>query len=319
MIYKLIEIKVPLYLINWFIVFLSDRKFKVKVNDFTTIEFGITTGVPQGAVLSATLFSIFINGIPTNSKKNKMYSLLYADDLVFYYIYRKNPNAASIAINKHLISIQNWLNNWRLKMAPHKCNYLVFTNSNADLSSELNLKLNGIKLQHDNNPTFLGIRFDHHLTFKNQVEYLKKTCIQRLNILKILAYKTWKLNIKTLTQIYNVLIRSVIEYTAILVPVISVTNMNTLQIIQNNALRIILKKPLITRTRIESLHEEAKIEMLEVRLLKLRNRYIHKALTNSNPIMKELINDFINYRGGRNNVKKTLLCEYYDELYKSGG
>ena len=204
-------------------------------------------------------------------------------------------------------------------MAPHKCNYLVFTNSNADLSSELNLKLNGIKLQHDNNPTFLGIRFDHHLTFKNQVEYLKKTCIQRLNILKILAYKTWKLNIKTLTQIYNVLIRSVIEYTAILVPVISVTNMNTLQIIQNNALRIILKKPLITRTRIESLHEEAKIEMLEVRLLKLRNRYIHKALTNSNSIMKELINDFINYRGGRNNVKKTLLCEYYDELYKSGG
>ena len=103
-----------------------------------------------------------------------MYSLLYADDLVFYYIYRKNPKAASIAINKHLISIQNRLNNWRLKMAPHKCNYLVFTNSNADLSSELSLKLNGTKLQHDNNPTFLGIRFYHHLTFKNQVEYLKK-------------------------------------------------------------------------------------------------------------------------------------------------
>ena len=118
---------------------------------------------------------------------------------------------------------------------------------------------------------------------------------------------------------YNVLIRSVIVYSAILVPVISVTNMNTLQIIQNNALRIILKKPLITRTRIESLHQEANIEMLDVRLLKLRNRYIHKAVTNYNPIMKELINDFINYRGGRNNVKKTLLCEYYDELYKSGG
>jgi hypothetical protein len=42
---------------------------------------------------------------------------------------------------------------------------------------------------------------------------------------------------QTLIQIYNVLIRSVIEYSAIIAPIISVTNLNTLQIIQNNALR----------------------------------------------------------------------------------
>jgi hypothetical protein len=59
-------------------------------------------------------------------------------------------------------------------MAPHKCNYLVFTNSNRDDSNELNLILNGTKLTTDNSPTFLGIRFDHHLTFNNQIEYLKK-------------------------------------------------------------------------------------------------------------------------------------------------
>jgi len=75
-------------------------------------------------------------------------------------------------------------------MAPHKCNYLVFTNSNKDDSNELNLILNNTKLIKDNSPTFLGIRFDHHLTFKNQIEYLKKTCMDRLNIIKILAYKT---------------------------------------------------------------------------------------------------------------------------------
>jgi len=75
-------------------------------------------------------------------------------------------------------------------MALHKCNYLVFTNSNKDDSNELNLILNNTKLIKDNSPTFLGIRFDHHLTFKNQIEYLKKTCMDRLNIIKILAYKT---------------------------------------------------------------------------------------------------------------------------------
>jgi len=71
--------------------------------------------------------------------------------------------------------------------------------------------------------------------------------MDRLNIIKILAYKTWQLTKQTLIQIYNVLIRSVIEYSAIIAPIISVTNLNTLQIIQNNALRIILNKPKTAR------------------------------------------------------------------------
>ena len=62
--------------------------------------------------------------------------------------------------------------------------------------------------------------------------------------MKILSHKSWFLNEKTLIQIYNVLIRSIIDYSS---PIISKTNSNTLQIIQNNALRIIFKKPLMAR------------------------------------------------------------------------
>ena len=314
LIYKLTQMKLPLYLINWLIEFLKNRKFKVKVNNYTTDEFDITSGVPQGAVLSPTLFSIFINDIPTSSLQNLQYSLLFADDLTFYYIYRRNPANVSKKINKHLDKIQAWLNLWRLKMAPHKCNYLVFTNSNRDDSNELNLVLNGTKLIKDNSPTFLGIRFDNHLTFRNQIDYLKKTCMDRLNIIKILAYKTWQLTKQTLIQIYNVLIRSVIEYSAIIAPIISVTNLNTLQIIQNNALRIILNKPKITRTRIEHLHEEANIDMIDTRLAILRTRYVLKAIQNNNPIIKDTISEYLNFSGGRYLNHKTLLCDMREQI-----
>jgi hypothetical protein len=100
------------------------------------------------------------------------------------------------------------------------------------------------------------------------------------------------INKKTLIQIYNVLIRSVIEYSAI-----SATNLNMLQIIQNNALRLILNKPKVARTRIEHLHDEANIDMIDTRLTNLRKRYAFKAIHNNNPIIKDTICEYLNFSG----------------------
>ena len=132
--------------------------------------------------------------------------------------------------------------------------------------------------------------------------------------MKILSHKSWLLNEKTLIQIYNVLIRSIIDYSAILSPIISATNLNTLQIIQNNALRIIFKKPLITRTTINWLHDRANLIRIEVRMINLRKRYIFKAIDNKNPLILDLIEDYLIFKGGRTLRKNTLLCDVYDDL-----
>ena len=87
LIFKLVKIKLPLYLINWIVTFLNNRQFRVKIGDYCTEYFEILTGVPQGSVLSPTLFSIYINDIPMNNKKNQINSLLFADDLAYYHIY----------------------------------------------------------------------------------------------------------------------------------------------------------------------------------------------------------------------------------------
>ena len=129
--------------------------------------------------------------------------------------------------------------------------------------------------------------------------------------MKILSHKSWLLNEKTLIQIYNVLIRSIIDFSAILSPIISKTNLNTLQIIQNNALRIIFKKLLITRTTIDWLHEKAKLIRIETRMINLRKRYIYKAVENKNPMILDLIYEYLNFKGGRNLSTNTIfiLCK----------
>ena len=64
-------------------------------------------------------------------------------------------------------------------------------------------------MNYSDNICFLGIRFDHCLSFKHQVDYLKENCSKRLNCIKILSHKSWNLTTDTLKQIYFALIRSV--------------------------------------------------------------------------------------------------------------
>ena len=89
----MIKIKVPYYLIRMIEVFLRGRTFMVKINGIFSSVRNIGAGVPQGGVLSPTLFSIFINDSPSRNKKNKRYTLLFADDLCYIEIYKNKTQA----------------------------------------------------------------------------------------------------------------------------------------------------------------------------------------------------------------------------------
>ena len=122
----MIAIKTPYYLVKIIKSFLQNRSFSVKIGQELSDPMPAFSGVPQGGVLSPTLFSVFMNDIvffPILREKNKSFSVLFGDDLATSMIF-KNIDEVKSRIRNYLKDLESWSNKWRLSFAPPKSNIL---------------------------------------------------------------------------------------------------------------------------------------------------------------------------------------------------
>ena len=280
---KLIKINLPHYLVKWISYYLKERDFCVKIGEFQSEAKPIRCGVPQGAVLSPTLFSIYINDTPILYDKNKAYSLLFADDLATFFIFKK-INKTESRIRTYMKQLEIWLGKWRLTMHAKKCNQMIFNNnSNKNINKNHSFKLYNETIPACETLKFLGITFDLGLTFKEHVIDIKKKCINRLNIIKILSNKKWKLDTETLKTIYLSLIRSILDYSSLIMPYLSKTLTKTIQSTQNTAFKIIYKLRFDTPT--EEVVTKSGIQKIKDRAQDLNENFIKNAIENQNELI----------------------------------
>ena len=62
---------------------------------------------------------------------------------------------------------------------------------------------------------FLGVIFDRKLPFIPHIKYLKAECLKALNLLKVLSHTSWGADRTVLLHLYRSLIRSKLDYGAI--------------------------------------------------------------------------------------------------------
>ena len=151
--------------------------------------------------------------------------------------------------------------------------------------------LAGDRIPYNPNPKLLGITRDESLRFKNNAVKIKEKCMSRLNIIKILSHKKWKLSKNTLESLYRSLIGSVIEYSFFTISEISINTLNYLQAIQNQAIKLIHN--LDTKTSSYTLNTSNNLKPINERLNQLFERYLIGA-SHSNPLIIQLINEYKN-------------------------
>ena len=103
----------------------------------------------------------------------------------------------------------------------------------------LSLSIDGNSLTKEANPIYLGVQLDSKLNLKKHTENLKKKATARLNLIKKLASTDWGADKNTLRNLYIGYARAIFDYNLALQNLCSKTTKNSIDTVQNHALRLI--------------------------------------------------------------------------------
>ena len=262
LIQKLHRTRIPTTVIKYIANYIKGRTQYTLLNGTKSNSRNTKTGVPQGGVLSPTLFNIYMADLP--APPPNVHTLSYADDITVLSTHT-SPAAAQSQVQQYLEDIHTWTEANQLSLNASKTTTTLFTPDPAQYSLTLNLSINGVTLPTVKNPKILGLTLDPKMNYSAHIQNTHKRASQTIGMLKALTSTHWGKTKETLATTYKTITRPIIEYAnTIWSPVISATNIGALQTVQNSALRTITG---CTRdTNAVHLHQETKILPIEMHL-----------------------------------------------------
>ena len=232
---KLLHKKVEGRMFNWIQNFLQYRTARVKLDGQTSHRVPLQQGVPQGGVISPTLFIIFINDI-TEKLPRHVSKAIHADDLALWTA-ADHLTTANYRMQEALDVVGKWATDWGVEINTTKTTTTCFSLSNTKETT--NLSINGRQLLQEDNPTYLGIKLDKRLTWNQHLKEAEKRATRKLALMKKLAGTHWGANGNILQKVYVGTVRPTLEYGMSAWATASKTSTNRLVKVQNAGLRLI--------------------------------------------------------------------------------
>ena len=262
--------------------FLEDRTMQVRVGSTLSDFYDQEQGVPQGSILSTTLFNIKINNI-VKCLDSKTDGSLYVDD--FGICYRsKNMRTIERKLQQCINRIEDWATSNGFKFSKSKTQCVHFCKLRK-VHYDPVLYLYGSLIPVVEESKFLGVIFDRKLSFIPHIRYLKAKCLRALNLLKVLSHTIWGADRFTLLHLYRSLVRSKLDYGSIVYGSARKSYLQILDTVHHQGLRLALGA--FRTSPVTSLYVEADEPSLTLRREKLSLQYATRLAANpSNPAFK---------------------------------
>ena len=117
-------------------------------------------------------------------------------------------------LTEEMKTLSLYLPKWKLKLSVNKTVTEAFHLYNREARRELTIKAEGRALPFSTTPTYLGVKLDRALTFRQHLQSLRKKLTTRVGLLRRLAGSSWGAGAITLRTATLALVHSTAEYCA---------------------------------------------------------------------------------------------------------
>ncbi|TWW80193.1 putative RNA-directed DNA polymerase from transposon BS [Takifugu flavidus] len=199
---KLSQLSVPASLCRWITHFLTDRRQYVRLGKTVSDSVTISTGSPQGCVLSPLLFSLYTNCCTSSHQSVKL--IKFADDTTLIGLI---SNGDETAYRREVARLVSWCGHNNLQLNAQKTVEMIvdFRKVTAPLPP---LALMDSPVTITDSFRFLGTTITRDLKWEPTISSLIKKAQQRMFFLR----KLRKLNLppRMLAQFYTAIIESIL-------------------------------------------------------------------------------------------------------------
>jgi len=249
-------------ILNWIRMYLSNRSASVLfrgVRSSTSQSFEL--GTPQGGVLSPMLFNVLMHKLVADIPLGDGESIIcYADDICV---------RASSQVRMQIILD-------RITAKAHECGLVISAEKTMALNPCIipppTFRIGDQELDICHKYKYLGVNVND----ADLVLSLKKRLWERLKPLKVLVGREHGINVKLARLFYLAFIRSVVDYHALHLLQCKESEIGSLEVVQNEAMRIILGAP--RTARIVNMRSELNLPSISDRIIFISTIFGVKAL-----------------------------------------
>ena len=199
--------------LDWFKLYMSNRKQCCKVNGHVSKLQDIKCGVPQGSYLGPLLFLIHVNDLPFALDITK--ATMYADDTSISYSSRSVTDLTQV-INTDLDSIRLWLEGNKLSLNVARTQSMILGSGvrlrslglNDDTASP-DFQINEERIAFTSNVKYLCVQIDSQLIWKEHITVALSKISQGTGMLK---YSKKFMSLETVQKMYLGIVQPHIRY-----------------------------------------------------------------------------------------------------------
>ncbi|XP_055614889.1 uncharacterized protein LOC129761200 [Toxorhynchites rutilus septentrionalis] len=215
--------------------FLTNRSFQVYFGGVLSDNRCLENGVPQGSVLSVSLFLVAMQSVLEVIPKNTEV-LAYADDLL---LMARNPfpEMARRRLHEGISAVSNWANSIGFKFSAEKSNIMHYCKCKGHRKRFRTCLINGMPIKRVSSVRILGVIVDSKLSFGQHLRNAKANMKYRLRLVKALGGRCRLSSRKTICNIGKSIIFSRIRYGIELFSRASWAHLNHLKPVYHSVIR----------------------------------------------------------------------------------